>query len=170
MSAATNTTTTSNILARSILPEGKQESTTALLQQNLVDLVDLSLLLKQAHWNVLGKNFRSIHLQLDEIIGDARSSGDEVAERIVALGAPADGRASTVSSDSSIDTYPSDFQSVASTVANVADALAKTVDGLRASIRKLGDLDPISEDLCIGISGTLEKHLWMVQAQEVELD
>ena len=42
-----------------------------------------------------------------------------------------------------------------------------TIDALRSSIEKLGDLDPITEDLCIAISGSLEKHLWMLQAQEV---
>jgi len=170
MSTTSSNQTTANILARPILPDSKQDSTTHLLQQNLVDLVDLALLLKQAHWNVLGKNFRSIHLQLDDIISDVRNSSDDVAERIVALGTAADGRASTVASESNVDTYPSQFQSVSSTVTHVADALAKTVEGLRASIRKLGELDPISEDMCIGISGKLEKHLWMVQAQEVELE
>lgn len=159
-----------NTFARQILPQDQQGKTTALLQQNLVDLVDLALVLKQAHWNVLGKNFRSVHLQLDEILVDVRSGSDEVAERIVALGAPADGRASTVAAESNVEPYPSDFQSVPSTVTHVADAISKTIDGLRASIGKLGDLDPISEDMCIGISAALEKHLWMVQAQEVELD
>jgi len=35
------------------------------LQQALVDLTDLSLLGKQAHWNIQGSRFRALHLQLD---------------------------------------------------------------------------------------------------------
>ena len=40
----------------------------AALQQALVDLTALSLQGKQAHWNIEGPGFRSLHLHLDEII------------------------------------------------------------------------------------------------------
>ncbi len=42
-----------------------------------------------------------------------------------------------------------------------------TIDQIRQAIEKMGDLDPISEDLLIATSSQMEKHLWMVQAQEV---
>jgi starvation-inducible DNA-binding protein len=154
-------------LKRDILRSDLQAKTTALLQTNLVNMIDLALLLKQAHWNVLGPNFRSIHLQLDEIIASVRAASDEIAERITTLGVPADGRAATVAQESDLQAYERDFQRVPDTVSAVADALKTTVDGLRAAIDQLGDLDPVSEDLCIGISAELEKHLWMVQSQEV---
>jgi hypothetical protein len=32
----------------------------------LADLIELHLQSKQAHWNVVGKNFRDLHLRLDE--------------------------------------------------------------------------------------------------------
>ncbi len=47
----------------------------------LVDLVDLALVAKQIHWNVVGPRFRSVHLQLDELVGTARTHSDTVAER-----------------------------------------------------------------------------------------
>ena len=43
------------------------------LQQALVDLTDLSLLGKQAHWNIQGSRFRALHLQLDEIVEEVRA-------------------------------------------------------------------------------------------------
>ncbi|OYP28891.1 DNA starvation/stationary phase protection protein Dps [Rhodopirellula sp. MGV] len=158
--------TTTTPFKRTILEGERLEATTNLLQQNLVDLVDLALLLKQAHWNVIGKNFRSVHLQLDEIIVTVRAASDEVAERIAALGVTADGRASTVAKNTDLKEYPSGFQNVDATLAHVGDALKTTIDGLRKAIDQVGDLDPISEDMLIAISGPLEKHLWMVQAQE----
>lgn len=151
---------------RSILEGETLAQTVSLLQQSLVDLVDLSLLLKQAHWNVLGNNFRSVHLQLDEILITVRDAGDEIAERIVALGETADGRSATVAKDSRLAAYPEGFKDVPSTISAVADAVDTSIVGLRAAIEGLGDLDPVSEDLCIGISGQMEKHLWMLQAQE----
>ena len=56
------------------------------LQQALVDLTDLSLLGKQAHWNIQGSRFRALHLQLDEIVEEVRVGADDVAERLAALG------------------------------------------------------------------------------------
>ena len=36
------------------------------MQRVHVDLIELHLQGKQAHWNVVGKNFRDLHRQLDE--------------------------------------------------------------------------------------------------------
>lgn len=159
-------TTLTTPLKREVLNSEKQSKTTEILQKNLVNLVDLALLLKQAHWNVLGQNFRSVHLQLDEIIVTVRDGSDEIAERITTLGIAADGRSGTVAAESALSDYARDFQNVSETVSQVADALKTTIDELREGIEKLGDLDPISEDLAISISAGLEKHLWMLQAQE----
>ena len=38
-----------------------------------MDLIELSLQGKQAHWNVDGHNFRDLHLQLDEIVASSTS-------------------------------------------------------------------------------------------------
>ncbi|MGB7347197.1 MAG: DNA starvation/stationary phase protection protein Dps [Pirellulaceae bacterium] len=159
-------TATKSQFKRDILTSETNEQVTMLLQSNLTNLIDLALLMKQAHWNVFGPNFRSIHVQLDEIIATARDASDEVAERIAALGVPADGRSSTVAEASVLESYPRDFVDVKETITRVADAAKTTIDSLRAAIDKLGDLDPISEDMLIAISGPLEKHLWMLQAQE----
>ncbi len=153
---------------RDILKSDANDDVTSLLQRNLVNLIDLALVMKQAHWNVVGRNFRSIHLQLDEIIASVRDASDEVAERISTLGIAPDGRAETVASESELADYPRDFVKVPETIELVANATKTTIDSLRSAIEKLGDLDPISEDMCIGISASLEKHLWMLQAQEID--
>ena len=63
------------------------ERLAANLQRLLVDLIALHLQGKQAHWNLIGHNFRDLHLQLDEIVDDAREASDTIAERMRALGA-----------------------------------------------------------------------------------
>lgn len=152
---------------RKIIPENNLEQTADLLQKNMVNLVDLGLLLKQAHWAVVGKNFRSLHLQLDEILLTVRESSDEVAERLSTLGVSPDGRSSTVAKTSDLADYPQGFLTVDSSVSPVADAVKTVCESLRSAIPALAEADPISEDLFIGISSQLEKHLWMLQAQEV---
>ena len=47
------------------LKERKQ--VVSLLQARLVDLLDLKLAVKQAHWNVKGANFMETHEFFDEI-------------------------------------------------------------------------------------------------------
>ena len=71
------------------------------LQAVLVDLIELGIQGKQAHWNVVGANFRDMHLQLDEIIAVARALSDQVAERMRALQALPDGRSETVTATTS---------------------------------------------------------------------
>ncbi len=159
-------TTLETPFKREILGSEANVAVTGALQNNLTNLIDLALLMKQAHWNVIGQNFRSIHLQLDEIIADVRNASDEVAERMTTLGVEPDGRASTVAENSSLKAYPAEFVDVSRTITLVADALKTTITELRSAIEKLGELDPVSEDMCISISASLEKHLWMLQAQE----
>jgi len=152
---------------RHILAEDKAKPTAQELQKNLIALIDLSLVLKQAHWNVVGKNFRVVHLQLDEILVTTREGADEVAERMVMIGLSPDGRSETVAEATPLTNYATGFVGIDDTVQAVADALATTVGELRQSIEKLDELDLISQDILIAISSELEKHLWMVQAQEV---
>ena len=56
---------------------------------------------KQAHWNVRGENFIAIHELIDAIVGNAQTSADQAAERIVARGLPIDARVGTVAAKTS---------------------------------------------------------------------
>src|SRR4029078_12550277 len=76
------------------------------LQRVLVDLIELHLQGKQAHWNVVGTNFRDLHLQLDELVDFAREGSDTIAERIRALQARADGRTDTVAATTTLPQFP----------------------------------------------------------------
>lgn len=152
---------------RNVLKDTDQKKAADILQGTLVTLIDLALDLKQAHWNVVGPNFRSLHLQLDEIIVTVRGATDDIAERIVTIGIAPDGRASTVASKTKLDEFATGFHMVPESVTAVADPMKKAIDQIRLGIEELGSIDPISEDLLIGISSQMEKHLWMVQAQEV---
>ena len=153
---------------RSILADGERKAVAETLQPVLADLVDLALQIKQAHWNVKGPNFRAVHLQLDEVVESVRTASDDVAERIDTLGHPAVGDAAVVQEQSRLEAYPRDFVNAPKTISLIADRLSKTLQGVRDAIEKTDPKDPVTGDLLIGISGDLEKHLWMIQAQEGE--
>jgi starvation-inducible DNA-binding protein len=135
------------------------------LQATLVELIDLSLLGKQAHWNVVGPNFRSIHLQLDEIVDLARLSSDRVAERIATIGAVPDGRAGAVASSSGLPEFPDGHVPVTEAVQRVGSALDTMSGRLKERILRIGDADPVSQDILIGTTDELEKAGWMLRAQ-----
>ncbi|GAB3000104.1 DNA starvation/stationary phase protection protein Dps [Amycolatopsis acidiphila] len=151
---------------KSPLPESDKEVTGNILQATLVDLVDLSLIAKQAHWNVVGSNFRSAHLQLDELVTTARNYVDEVAERANAIGVSPNGKAKTVVESSGLPEYPDNWQSVESTIAAIVDILAEEIARLRKRIDETDKSDLVTQDLLIEITRALEEAHWMWQAQQ----
>jgi starvation-inducible DNA-binding protein len=135
------------------------------LQATLVELIDLSLLGKQAHWNVVGANFRSIHLQLDEIVDTARLSSDRVAERIATVGEAPDGRASAVAASSGLPEFPGGQVPVTEAVQRVSATIDAMSKRLNERIMRMGESDPVSQDILIGAADELEKQAWMLRAQ-----
>ncbi|MQY38287.1 Fine tangled pili major subunit [Streptomyces sp. RB17] len=152
-------------VVKSPLAEGDLKTVAEALQGALVDLVDLSLVAKQIHWNVVGPRFRSIHLQLDEVVASARTHSDTVAERASALGVPPDGRAATVASGSRIGTTPAGWIKDGDAVGAMVDALGAVIAAMRVRVAATGEPDPVTQDIFIGITADLEKHHWMFQAE-----
>ncbi|SOD65539.1 starvation-inducible DNA-binding protein [Streptomyces zhaozhouensis] len=150
---------------RSTLPDSTLKIVGEALQGALVDLVDLSLVAKQTHWNVVGPRFRSIHLQLDEVVTTARGHSDTVAERSAALGVPPDGRAATVAATTGIASVAEGWQRDADAVRTLVDALGAVIVRMRERLEEVGPVDSVSEDVLIEITKDLEKHHWMFQAE-----
>jgi starvation-inducible DNA-binding protein len=147
------------------LPEADKKTTGAILQATLVDLIDLSLIAKQAHWNVVGKNFRSVHTQLDELVSTARSYVDEVAERANAIGVSPNGKTRTVLESSGVPEYPDGWLSDEKTVTAIVGVLEALTKRLRARIDETDKADLVTQDLLIDIAKDLEQAHWMWQAQ-----
>ncbi len=135
------------------------------LQRVLVDLIDLHIQGKQAHWNVVGHNFRDLHLQLDEIIDAAREASDTIAERMRALRAVPDGRADTVAATSSLPAFPAGEQDTATVVDLTVARLVAAVATMRDVHDAVDHEDPSSADLLHAIIDDLEKYAWMVGAE-----
>ncbi|MET9086785.1 DNA starvation/stationary phase protection protein [Streptomyces sp. NPDC004237] len=154
-------------VVKSPLSDADLKTVAEALQGALVDLVDLALVAKQIHWNVVGPRFRSVHLQLDEVVDTARAHSDTVAERASALGVSPDGRAATVASGSGIGTAPGGWVKDADAVGTLVDALGAVITRMRDRVMSTAEADPVSQDIFIGITADLEKHHWMFQAENV---
>lgn len=134
------------------------------LQAVLVDLIELQIQAKQAHWNVVGQGFRDLHLHLDEIVDTARDHADAVAERMRAVQVSPDGRSDTVCRQSCLAAFPAGSQTVPYVTELIADRAATTVATARRARDRVDAEDPATTDLLHALIQDLEKHRWMLCA------
>ena len=135
------------------------------LQSVLVGLLELQGQAKQAHWTLVGPQFRSTHLELDEVVDAVREFADSVAERMRALEAVPDGRTRTVARDTSLDDFPAGEVSVERAVTVIAERILAVVNIIRSVHDDVDDQDPTSADILHTILEGLEKQRWMFTAQ-----
>lgn len=137
----------------------------AALQRVLVDLIELHLQGKQAHWNVVGTNFRDLHLQLDEVVDFARTASDTIAERLRALDAVPDGRSDTVAATTSLPEFPAYERSTGDVVDLIATRIYATVDTLRTVHDTVDAEDPSTADILHQLIDGLEKLAWLLKSE-----
>ncbi|ROS38657.1 Dps family protein [Amycolatopsis thermoflava] len=132
------------------------------LQLVLADLVELHLQAKQAHWNVVGPGFRSLHLELDDITAAAREASDLVAERLRALHGVPDGRSGTVAATTTLAAFPGGERSTAEVIEAITNRLHGVASTIRVVRGSVDAEDPVTTDLLHTVVETLEKHAWML--------
>jgi starvation-inducible DNA-binding protein len=135
------------------------------LQRVLIDLIELHLQGKQAHWNVVGANFRDLHLQLDELVDFAREASDTVAERMRALDAVPDGRSDTVAASTSLPEFPAYEHSTGEVVDLIATRIYAAVDSIRAVHDDVDAEDPSTADVLHQLIDGLEKLAWLIKSE-----
>ncbi|MCI0745201.1 MAG: DNA starvation/stationary phase protection protein Dps [Verrucomicrobia subdivision 3 bacterium] len=137
----------------------------ALLNQQLADALDLRLQAKQAHWNVKGPHFASLHELFDKVAEELDEFSDDIAERGVELGGVALGTVQVLSRDTRLKAYPLNISSGREHLTALLNALAAFAATTRAAIdtaANAGDAD--TADLFTEISRGIDKLLWMIEA------
>lgn len=102
------------------------------LLQILMDLIELHLQGKQAHWNLAGTNFRDLHLHLDVVVDIAREASDTIAEHRRALNSVPDGRADTVVASTVLPSLPGGEHSTGEAVDLLTNRIYAAVDTMRS--------------------------------------
>ncbi len=136
------------------------------LQLILVNLLDLQLVGKQIHWNVVGPNFRDLHKNLDEIVAIARRGSDEIAERMRALHATPDGMAGTIVKETRIEQPTSGEILTTDAVDVVVKALEATVGVMREKHDAVDEADPTTADILHQYIADLEQQAWFISAEK----
>ena len=134
------------------------------LDGTLADMLDLSLVAKQAHWNIVGPRFRALHLLLDDLSTLARDSADKIAERSATLGHSPDGRVATVFQLSSLPTVAPGMLHDAEAITSFLAILDAVATRIHTALEAFED-DVVTLDLYTSVLGEVEKYGWMLRAQ-----
>jgi starvation-inducible DNA-binding protein len=134
------------------------------LQTTLIELIDLSLQAKQAHWNIVVPSFQAVHLFLDALTDEYRSWYDDVAERLAALCVSPDGRIATIGG-SKIEQLPAGQLRDQDVLDFFEKRIGAVAQRIRSTFGPVGDHDLVSQGLLITIVQGLDKQRWMLRAQ-----
>jgi starvation-inducible DNA-binding protein len=146
------------------LTADERRVTCSTLQDVLYHLIDLRLGVQQVHWNVQGRHFYGVHKMLDEFYTTLNEWVDTLAERILALGQPADGRPAAVAEHSTLPAAPEGFVQDVEGLRFLLTAYAAFDERLRDAIDALEEPDPSSQDEFVDLSKVSEQHQWMLRA------
>lgn len=135
------------------------------LQRVLTDLIALELVGKQIHWNVVGPNFRDVHLNLDEVVDIAREGSDELAERMRAINVYPDARPSTVAAQTSVPQAPEGGVITSDAVDYIVSAINAVTTTLRDIHDSVDEADPSSSGILEDYTQRLEQQSWFLSAQ-----
>ncbi|ALU39281.1 DNA starvation/stationary phase protection protein [Kocuria flava] len=134
------------------------------LQTRLHALNDLQLTLKHAHWNVVGPNFIAVHEMLDPQIELVRGFVDELAERMATMGVAPSGLPGDLVAVRTWDDYSVGRATSVEHLAALDVVYNGVVADHREAIGKVGELDPVTEDILIGQVRELELFQWFMRA------
>jgi starvation-inducible DNA-binding protein len=147
------------------LPDKVRRGAVDLLNQQLADVLDLSLQAKQAHWNVKGPSFIALHALFDEVVEELFEHADDLAERAVQLGGTALGTARIAATMSRLEDYRLGIGSGREHAIALSAAIASFGATARAGIDAASALgDAGTADLFTAISRGVDKLLWKVEA------
>ena len=138
---------------------------TGVLNENLASVIDLTLAVKQAHWNIKGPNFIGVHELLDDVADRLREIGDTIAERAVILGGIAKGTSQVVVEATTLDAYPPEETDINAHLHALTDRFKAVGEALRKAIdtaSEAGDED--TADLFTEASRSVDKDAWFIGA------
>lgn len=120
--------------------------------------------LRSYHWNVKGQHFFELHLKFEELYNDAALKVDEIAERLLMLGARPFGNLSEYLDHSHVEeSNPDmdDFQMMAHLAKDFEILLALEQNALQVAQR---NHDEGTADMLTAHIRFIEKQLWMFRS------
>lgn len=146
-----------------IAPDGVAEIVEGLTQA-IAEVSVETLKAQNFHWNVTGMAFGPLHDLFQKIYEDHFVAHDDLAERIKALGAHAEGRHTAYLARSQIVEHDgrADDKTMIDILARDQETLSATLRALATVAERHGDL--VTNDMAIGRAQTHDKFAWLLRA------
>lgn len=147
------------------LSEQKQSQMVDLLNARLADSVDLTLAVKQAHWNLRGRGYIGVHEMLDDIADRLRGHSDLMAERAAIMGGYARGTTQEAAAKTTLPPYPVELTAIEEHIGALVSRFKTHGANLRGAIETAGEAgDADVEDLFTEVSREVDKDAWFIGA------
>ena len=146
------------------LPTDAKAQIVDALNQSVAETAVTTMLAQNFHWNVTGMAFGPLHALFQEIYEDHFTAQDDLAERIKALGAHAEGTLAGMLKRSKVseDEGTGSAEDMLRTLTAAQETVAATLAGCGEIAASFGDT--LTEDLCIARGQVHEKFAWILRS------
>lgn len=147
------------------LKDNARKTAISELQACMADGTALALALKQAHWNVKGKNFIAIHELFDAVKARLDPELDEMAERVQQLDGAAVGTVEEVAKASRLAPYPTDLTKAEDHLREICARMRDYGEYVRGAIDSTAEAgDQNTADILTSASRQADKDLWFLES------
>ena len=143
--------------------DADREKSAKLLQQIVVDLLALFADYKQAHWNLNGPLYLSLHEYYQDQADKYRMYADVFAERILHLDYSVDGRHGTVARTTVIPDPPAGYQTDNESIKLLIDRVTVFQKEVYQGIKTTEDTDAPTSNKLQDLAYEVDKNLWQLR-------
>ncbi|MFD2368999.1 Dps family protein [Brevibacillus sp. GCM10020057] len=137
---------------------------TEVLNKQVANWSVMFIKLHHFHWYVQGANFFTLHAKFEELYNEAAQYVDDLAERLLAVGGKPVSTMKACIEQASIKEATggeSADQMVQAVVSDFTTIVSELKEGIAAA-EAAGD--EATADMFLGMTETLEKHMWMLKS------
>ena len=130
------------------------------LQASVVELLELFHDSKQSHWNLRGPIYLSLHEKLQENADEYRKYADILAERVLQVGNPIDGRVPVVAATANLGDFPGGYLSDKQVLILMTERINTVAKRVRQRIETMSKVDETTSNQLQELSYALDKQVW----------